>query len=145
MLNSVERYFTLGEAISLLPFIQRTFAEAHRELDELRDAIVLYKRMHQVQAEENVRVVTTLQQGLEEVLRLKWQAYENAYYRWLYTLTQQGIHVRDFKKGLIDFPYKARDGHEYCLCWHLGEAGLFYFHEATEGYLGRKPITQLPE
>jgi hypothetical protein len=143
-----EKYFTLEEAVGLIPFVINTFDKAHVELAELSDDIFLYKRMHQIQEEEGLladkseKKTTT---PIMEVLHHKWHAYEGCFYRWVNVLVDKGIQVRDFKKGLIDFPYQAKDGSEYFLCWHLGEEGLFYFHDLVEGFSGRKPISLLPE
>ncbi len=133
----------------MLPFVQETFAQAHAELSELRDDIILYKRIHQVKEEEGHQVVSKVDDpsshAISELLNAKWHCYEECFYRWVNVLTERGIQVRDFKKGLIDFPYRAKNGAEYFLCWHLGEDGLFYFHDVYEGFTGRKPISLLPE
>lgn len=140
-----EKYFTLDEAVSLLPFVRQTFETAHRELAELSDDIILYKRMHQIQEEEGAYGDSQDKNAIMNVLHQKWHAYEARFYHWVGILADKGIQVRDFKRGLIDFPYKAKDGTEYLLCWQLGEEGLFYFHNMYEGFAGRKPITLLPE
>lgn len=146
MLQQVyEKYFTVEEAVGLLPFVAATCRKGHWELSELRDEIILYKRMHKIREDEGVLSQGPDIQVLLEILRQKWHEYEDSYYRWVDVLAEKGIQVRDFKKGLIDFPYKAKDGTDYFLCWHLGDEGLFYFHDGSEGYAGRKPISMLPE
>jgi hypothetical protein len=140
-----EKHFTLDEAVGLLPFVQQTLEKAHRELAELRDEIVLYKRMNQVQEEEGILNVDPACGSLADVLHHKWHLYEECFYRWVNVLSDKGIQVRDFKRGLVDFPYRSKNGTEYLLCWQLGEEGLFYFHSPSEGFAGRKPTTLLPE
>lgn len=50
-----------------------------------------------------------------------------------------GAEVKDVERGLIDFP-ALRDGIEVCLCWHLGEGEIGYWHGLEEGFAGRKPL-----
>lgn len=140
-----DKFFALSEAVSLIPFVQKTLEQAHRELEQLRDEVVLYKRIAQLQEEEGIRLRNAQQGTTDDLVSHKWCLYEERFCYWLNILTEKGIQVRDFKKGLIDFPYKAKDGSEYMLCWQLGEEGLFYFHSPTEGFAGRKPTSLLPE
>ena len=140
-----EKYFSLEEAVSAIPFVKQTFATAYDEMDALRDEVILYKRMHQIQEEEQSLHTSQDQALILEALHQKWHVYEECFYRWVNVLMEEGIQVRDFKKGLIDFPYRSSEGKEYFLCWQLGEDGLFYFHDVYEGYGGRKPISLLPD
>lgn len=140
-----EKYFTLDEAVQMLPAVREVFAKAHDELAQYRDEVILYKRMYQVQEEEGVSREDPNFKMIQDVLHQKWHAYEDCFYRWINVLVEKGIQVRDFKKGLIDFPYRAKNGEEYFLCWQLGEEGLFYFHSTHEGFSCRKPTTLLPE
>lgn len=139
------RYFTVQEARQLLPFVKQTLEQAHAELDALKDEVILYKRIYQLREEEGGQPQDPQVAAMVDVLHHKWQAYEACFHRWVNLLVEKGIQVRDFKKGLIDFPYRAQDGTEYFLCWHLGEEGLLHFHDLFEGYNGRKPISLLPE
>jgi hypothetical protein len=112
----------------------------------MQDDIVLYKRLHNLYEQEDTEVEETLHlQAMGDVLQYKYQEFEVRFQHWIQVFTDEGIQVKDFRKGLVDFPYLAKDGSEYLLCWHLGEEGLFYFHGFDEGFTGRKPITFLPE
>jgi hypothetical protein len=42
--------------------------------------------------------------------------------------------------GLLDFPTKL-DGRWVYLCWRLGEPELSAWHEVSDGFVGRKPLT----
>ncbi len=138
---SFEKYFQLDEAVGLLPFVEETFEQGHQELSQLQDEIVLYKRMYKARkTEKNIET-----KAMEELLDYKWHVYQDCFYKWAQVLTEKGIQVKDFREGLIDFPYKAKDGREFLLCWRLEEEGLFYFHDLYEGFRGRKPITLLPD
>lgn len=142
-----EKYFTLDEAVALLPFVKQTFMDARKELMSLKDEVILYERMFHMQEQgEGIEDAgDTAIQTMSEVLRQKWEHYEETFYSWVNVLVEKGIQVRDFRKGLIDFPYRSKSGQEYFLCWHWGEEGLFYFHDVFEGFGGRQPITLLPE
>ena len=144
--QTFEKYFNLEEAAQLIPFVKRTFDEANTELLRLKDDIILYKRMQQVQENAESRLTEAPSaQMLSDMLHQKWHTYEDCFFHWVNVLADRGIQVRDFRKGLIDFPYQAKDGREYFLCWQFGEDGLFYFHEIETGYSGRQPISLLPD
>ena len=147
MESDFEKFFSLEEAVSLLPFVKETFREARKELLALKDEVILYERMQQLQESgegiKNSEANTT--QTVTELVKQKWDTYENGFYKWVGVLTEKGIQVRDFRKGLIDFPYRTHDGSILLLCWHWGEEGIFYFHDLYEGFNGRQPISLLPE
>lgn len=51
-----------------------------------------------------------------------------------------GIQLKDYTRGLIDFP-TMRGGHLVLLCWQLGEeAEIQFWHEIEGGFDGRKPL-----
>ncbi|MBX2861242.1 MAG: DUF2203 domain-containing protein [Vampirovibrio sp.] len=136
-----DRYFTLEEAAALIPEVRKAFTQCHKELNELKDQIVLYKRIF-TQREQSGQPPTEAE---SEALHQKWLSYEQCLDRWVQHFLSQGILLKDLEKGLIDFPYLSQDGDLFLLCWHLGEDGIFYFHGLEEGFRGRKPIAVLPE
>ena len=138
---SFDRYFTLEEAAGMVGEVQQAFEQAHIELGEIRDQIILYKRI-QLSREQRGEIPSEQE---SEVLALKWDAFEQAFNKWIQYFIDRGIIIRDLDRGLIDFPYRTQDGEEFLLCWQLGEDGLFYFHDLQEGFAGRKPISLLPD
>lgn len=50
-----------------------------------------------------------------------------------------GVELKDMDSGLVDFP-AIRFGEEVSLCWKLGEPQVLYWHRASEGFRGRKPL-----
>jgi hypothetical protein len=51
-----------------------------------------------------------------------------------------GVQLKDFSRGLIDFP-SLRDGRVVLLCWQLGEGDrLEWWHDVEAGYAGRTPL-----
>lgn len=51
-----------------------------------------------------------------------------------------GVQLKDFSRGLIDFP-SLRDGRVVLLCWQIGEGDrLEWWHDVEAGYAGRTPL-----
>jgi hypothetical protein len=53
------------------------------------------------------------------------------------------VTLRDIGSGLIDFPALA-GGRPIWLCWRLAEDDVRFWHRQDEGFVNRKPITELP-
>lgn len=52
-------------------------------------------------------------------------------------LESMGVQIKDFERGLIDFP-SLRDGRVVLLCWQLGEGDqLEWWHDMDAGFGGR--------
>jgi hypothetical protein len=54
-------------------------------------------------------------------------------------LVELGVELKDPDTGLLDFPAR-HDGAEVLLCWHVGEDAVAFWHDPSEGFVGRKPI-----
>jgi hypothetical protein len=55
-------------------------------------------------------------------------------------LEAMGVQLKDFDRGLIDFP-SLRDGRVVLLCWQLGEGdALEWWHDMDAGFGGRTPL-----
>jgi hypothetical protein len=51
-----------------------------------------------------------------------------------------GVQIKDFDRGLVDFP-SMRDGRVVLLCWQLGEGDeLEWWHDVDAGFAGRTPL-----
>jgi hypothetical protein len=57
----------------------------------------------------------------------------------LQELNRQGVLIKDFDRGLVDFPH-WRDGREVLLCWELSEERVRFWHDVESGFAGREPI-----
>lgn len=55
-------------------------------------------------------------------------------------LRDLGVEPKDAPKGLVDFPSMIDDRVVF-LCWQLGESEVLYWHEVSEGFAGRQPLT----
>ncbi len=58
-------------------------------------------------------------------------------------LTTIGIILKDFDRGLIDFPSIRAGGEEVYLCYLLGEPEIAFWHTIEEGFQGRQTIDTL--
>jgi len=51
-----------------------------------------------------------------------------------------GVQLKDFERGLVDFP-SLRDGRMVLLCWQMGEGDeLEWWHDVDAGFAGRTPL-----
>jgi len=60
----------------------------------------------------------------------------------VHQLDEWDVTLRDIGTGLIDFPALVA-GRPIWLCWRLGEEGIGWWHETTEGFASRKPLSEL--
>jgi len=55
-------------------------------------------------------------------------------------LEGMGVQLKDFERGLIDFP-SLREGRVVLLCWQMGEGDkLEWWHDIDAGFAGRTPL-----
>ncbi len=130
------RFFTLTEAESVLPKVERAMREAldlyiaHQESESqlqeslrriamLGGAIVNRHQISEMRDRQEV-VASELNDAMEKI-----QSY--------------GCQIKDLQTGLLDFP-TLYHGQEVLLCWRFGEKGIRYWHGLEEGFRGRKPI-----
>ena len=133
-----DRSFTLEEAQSLLPVLESLLRTAidGKKLIEAVDA-ELQDLAHRVFLSGGLLV------NIIQVARRKAER-EKTIQRVKDTLAEidaTGVQVKDLDIGLLDFPCKV-DGHTVLLCWKLGEQGITYWHDTSEGFAGRKPIDE---
>jgi hypothetical protein len=124
------KLFTIQEANALLPSVRIMLAKiqrAHRTLVHYR--------------EDAKKAAAAAEQGgggIESGV---------AYAALLTELTVQlseletlGVQLKDFERGLVDFP-SLRDGRVVLLCWQLGEGDeLEWWHDVDAGFAGRTPL-----
>ena len=125
------KIFTVQEANALIPNVRIILAKiqrAHRRLTHYRDEA---KKASEA-AEQNggggiaeggayASVLTELTVQLAELEGL-------------------GVQLKDFERGLVDFP-SLRDGRVVLLCWQMGEGDeLEWWHDVDAGFAGRTPL-----
>jgi len=132
------RRFTLREAESLLPEIEKS----------IRDAVSLKSQMDEVQSKlQSITQRVIMMGGIlvdREAIYAQRLLHDRNAERLKTTLEsvqESGCIVKDLDIGLIDFPTLFRDREVY-LCWKMGEPGIHFWHGVDEGVAGRKPIDQ---
>ncbi len=124
------KLFTLQEANALLPSVRIILAKiqcAHRKLVHYR--------------EEAKKAAAAAEQGGGGIERgVAYAALLTELTVQLSELETLGVQLKDFERGLIDFP-SLRDGRVVLLCWQLGEGDeLEWWHDVDAGFAGRTPL-----
>lgn len=119
----------------------------------LREAKSLIPKLRRL-----LKVITSEREALAalnpEVVRARERAdlgggtvFGDAYLRHMFRFSEAvaevqnlGVLIKDFKTGLVDFPYEY-DGRIVYLCWKLGEEEIDWWHEVEAGFAGRKLLT----
>ena len=124
------KLFTIQEANALLPSVRIILAKiqrAHRKLS-------LY-------ADEVKKVAEAAEQGGGGIQSgVAYAAVLTELTLQLSELEELGVQLKDFERGLVDFP-SLRDGKVVLLCWQLGEGDeLEWWHDVDAGFGGRTPL-----
>jgi hypothetical protein len=124
------KIFTIQEANALLPKVRRSLAEiqrSHKNLARFRDEA---KKASEA-AEQGGGGIPTGVFYAESLAKLTEQ---------LGQLETLGVQLKDFARGLVDFP-SMRDGRVVLLCWQMGEGDeLEWWHDVDAGFAGRTPL-----
>lgn len=130
------RYFRLEQAEQLVPelegalrtavAVKRSFDEAQRELEAVPQRIALAGGV-------------SIDRDAVRMKRSRRDALASRLKQSIESIQQHGCVVKDLDTGLVDFP-TLYQGEEVCLCWKLGEPAVEFWHNATEGFRGRKRI-----
>jgi len=129
--------FTLSEAQSLIPYVDRLLQRAVRLKLEYDDSGAALTRMRErIHMLGGVMVDRPLFSAAKERRDRATQELKKT----LQELLDLGVQIKDLDAGLVDFPTLFR-GREVYLCWKLGETAIEFWH-GEEGFRGRKPIDQ---
>jgi len=130
------RYFTLAQAQSALPDVERALRDALFHKAEYQTAEAELNRIT-----ERVRISGGARVSPSAILALRARrdtsavALKDAFEK----IEAAGAAIKDLDIGLIDFMTLYR-GKPVCLCWKLGEERIAYWHGSEEGFRGRKAI-----
>ena len=125
-----KKYFTLDEAERALPYVRRV---ADDIADRYERAVNVRQRIEQ----------TDMEDPLEE-LRDEYEKLMDQLNGLIDELGLVGVELKDFERGLIDFP-SLHEGREVYLCWQRGEDTIQAWHEVDAGFAGRQEIATLVE
>jgi hypothetical protein len=125
------KIFTVQEANALLPnvrIILTKIQRAHRRLshyrDEAKEASEAAEQGGGGGIPEGVAYASLLTELTVQLAQLEGL----------------GVQLKDFERGLIDFP-SLRDGRVVLLCWQMGEGDeLEWWHDVDAGFAGRTPL-----
>jgi hypothetical protein len=123
------KLFTLSEANDLLPSV----APKLKKIQKLYDLLSRMREPAKAAAEASkhgggMEGGSDYVKTLYEVGKLTTELHET------------GIELKDYSRGLIDFPSLKNDRIVY-LCWQLGEGETIeWWHETDAGFAGRQPL-----
>lgn len=124
------KVFTLTEARSLMPRLRKLLARVIREREALLD----------MRVEIDLAREKANEGGGGSPLGPTYLTYMIAFSEAIQEIEYLGVHVKDFRTGLVDFPYD-RDGRIVYLCWKPDEDEIGWWHETEGGFSGRQPLT----
>jgi hypothetical protein len=123
------RIFTLEEANALLPSVRlelERIQKLYGRLGEFRESAMAASNASEFGG--GMEGGSDYVKALYEVGKITTE---------LHTL---GVQLKDYARGLIDFPY-LRDDRIVLLCWQMGEGDEFeWWHEIEAGFAGRQPL-----
>jgi hypothetical protein len=124
------KLFTIEEANALLPSVRlilRKIQRSRRRLSAYREEAKL--------AAEGAEQGGGGMEGGELYAKILTNFTEE-----LAELDDIGVQLKDFDRGLVDFP-SLREGRVVLLCWQLGEGDeLEWWHDMDAGFGGRTPL-----
>ena len=124
------KLFTIPEANALLPSVRtivQKIQRAHRNVARYRDDA---KKAAEA-AENGGGGVAAGINYAQALVALTGKITE---------LEGLGVQLKDFERGLVDFP-SLRDGRVVLLCWQMGEGDeLEWWHDVDAGFAGRTPL-----
>lgn len=124
------KLFTVNEANDLLPVVRPKLEKIRRLYDQL-ETFRESAKAASVAAESGgggMEGGSSYVHSLYEIGKLTTE------------LGDLGIQLKDYSRGLIDFP-SMREDRVVLLCWQLGEGDeLEYWHEPEGGFIGRQPL-----
>jgi Uncharacterized conserved protein (DUF2203) len=134
--ESVPRYFTLPQAESYLPEVERLVLQcidAKGAYDRAEEEIAAFLRKisftgGMVVSPGKIADPKRRKQESVETLQSTVMRFEEI-----------GVLLKDVQTGLLDFPTLYR-GREVYLCWRLGENGISFWHQVEDGFQGRRAI-----
>lgn len=124
------KLFTVEEANALLPSVREILQRIQRS----RRRLGAYRRDAKLAAEGAEQGGGGMANGAHYATLLTNFTEEMS------ELEDLGVQLKDFDRGLIDFP-SLRDGRVVLLCWQLGEGDeLEWWHDMDTGFGGRTPL-----
>lgn len=146
--------FTLDEARALLPTLKEHLVQANVEMAEQLELVKAANEFFE-ESESAMSASTegdqakirtaraNFEKGIEGLSKAQGAYVERLNY-WVEKIISYGVILRDLREGLLDFPAQHGD-FDYLLCWRMDDEELGFWHDANDGYRGRKPLAALQE
>lgn len=131
------RTFTLGEAQDLLPVLEsllRTAIDGKKLIESVESELQAVAHRIFLNGGMSLNMVYLARRKAER--EKAFQKVKDA----MAEIDAIGVQVKDLDIGLLDFPCEV-DGQIVLLCWKLGEKAITHWHGISEGFAGRKPVT----
>lgn len=124
------KLFTIEEANALLPSVREILQKIRRS----RRRLSAFRHEAKLAAEGAEQGGGGMENGVKYAIFLTNFTAE------LSELEDLGVQLKDFDRGLVDFP-SLREGRVVLLCWQLGEGDeLEWWHDMDAGFGGRTPL-----
>lgn len=124
------KVFTVDEANALLPRVRKIVGRIQRA----HKGISRYREAAKKAAEAAEHGGGGIAEGVHYAVVLSELTLA------LTDLESLGVQLKDFERGLVDFP-SFRDGRMVLLCWQMGEGDeLEWWHDLDSGFAGRTPL-----
>jgi hypothetical protein len=124
------KLFTVAEANALIPSVRERLQEIQRSR----------RRLGAFRNEAKLAAEAADQGGGGIVGGFRYAHALTEFTNDLSQLEALGVQIKDFDRGLVDFP-SLRDGRVVLLCWQLGEGDeLEFWHDVDAGFAGRTPL-----
>jgi hypothetical protein len=122
-----KKYFTLAEARRSLPYLTRVLTDLVRTYGQV---VAVRAQMERNGSDSKEHLEAEYERAMDDLGHLVEE------------LNQVGVELKDFEKGLIDFPAIFEDREIY-LCWKLGETSIDHWHEIDAGFAGRQDVAKI--
>ena len=141
--------YDIDRANALIPELQDTLLRLRDLRDEvvsLRDRIVVLNAPWAVAEVGGPAVPAGASRAdVEEetrLLRMRLQGQVDQMQGAVAQIDAWGLQLRQIETGLVDFPALV-SGRPIWLCWRLGEEGIGWWHEVSDGFGGRRKLEDL--
>lgn len=137
------RFFDLDDANAALPELRTiltTLRDERTQLIALRDEFA-----RETTPERGGGSVDAVDPAIDEErrrIRLRMQGVIDQMQAGVARIDELGVTLREIETGLIDFPALVT-GRQVWLCWRLGEGDVEWWHELSDGFGGRQPLSEL--
>lgn len=125
------RFFSVELANRALLLVRRVVGDMMEAYGDLLD---LHERLEVARQRNSKRRI--------ELIHAELARRVDRFEGYLQELIDIGVEIRDFERGIVDFPCLAA-GREVALCWMYGEPSIANWHELEEGFAGRQAIELL--